>query len=382
MSTVIAEREALDRHRLQDRINRYAFGDLTAPDAVVRVVEGNLRIEGDLELHEHEYAGIIVEGDLEVTGSIINARYLPCCRRPQDEGIPFLLVAGNLRAANVAVGSSQVSVEGNAHVEHLLLLHDIDTRFRVAGTSRVGLLVDTFNAQPGFPLSDHLHADVPIERDEENGVAVERVEAEVLIARLRAGLPVLRAADDPRPRKSYAQWLADCATYGDVLRHVPRDLIDEAMSFAAVRSYGHAIEQVPRELVTDGMVDAALAENPWALQSVPVEFRTAERCRAAVQHQGRMLAHVPMELRTTELCALAIARDARQFEVMPSIPKEAFTPELALLAVRRDGSSLEDVPEELRTFDVCVAAVQESLMAAEHVPEAIREEVTRKVLGR
>ena len=380
----VPERDALDILRLRDRVSRYGFGTLSGEDQHVCVVDGDLRIEGDLELEQINYAGLIVEGKLEVTGSIINACSLGCDRTSEGAGIPFLLVGGSLRARNVVPGTSQIVIEGDADVEDVLLLHDIESRLEVKGTQRAGMVIDVYDAAPGFPLSDHLHPDVPIREGEgeDYGIKVEKVEEDAVIERIRARLPVLRQPNDARPRKSYDQWLADCAIYGEVLRHVPRDWIDSAMAIAAVKSFGHAIADVPRELVTDEMVDAALAQNPYALQGVPAELRTAERCRIAVEARGRMLRHVPVELRTLELCTLAIERDSRMYEVFPWIPEEILTPELCLRAAQRDGDTLRSMPERFRTFDVCVAALRESTSAAEFIPDSIGEAVVKAVFHR
>ena len=378
----VPEREALDTLRLRERVRRYSFGTLSGPDESVYVIEGDLRIEGDLELEQLGVAGLIVEGNLEVNGSVINEHSLGCDRTAEGAGIPFLLVGGNLRARNVAVGTSQVVVEGDADIEEVLFLHDIESELHTAGTLRVGRVINTFDFPAGVPLSDHLHRDVPITYGEDYGVAVEGVDENVVIERMRAGLPLLRDAGDSRPRKSYERWLEDCAAYGDVLRHVPQELIDTAMCLAAVKSWGLAIEYVPRELVTDELVDAALAESPWALQAVPAEFCTPERCRIGVQHSGRMLANVPEELRTPELCALAIERDSHVNEVFPSIPEKVLTPELCLRAAQRDGYTLRFMPERFRTFEVCVAALRETLSAAEHIPDSIGEAVVKAVFNR
>lgn len=57
------------------------------------------------------FAGLIVDGDLTVTGSVMNWE--------MDFG-PFLLVRGDLRARNVATAGSQVVVHGNLHVTQTL----------------------------------------------------------------------------------------------------------------------------------------------------------------------------------------------------------------------------------------------------------------------
>lgn len=304
-------------------------------------------IEGDLDLDDVSADPLVIDGDLAVIGNIINA--------DPDEG-RSLHVRGNLRAQNLVAGGASVRVDGDVEIDGLVIRHG-ESRLRVEGAMHARFVLDA-DGRPGMPLSGSLHRDIPVERDEEEyPIVLEKVDPQLLIARLRAGQPVLRDPDDPRPRKSYAQWLADC------------------------EKFGHAIAHVPRELVTDELVDAALAENPYALQSVPVEFRTAARCRIAVQHKGRMLAEVPAALRTPELCALAIERDTRLYEVMPHIPEEHLTYELCLRAAQRDGLSLSYMPERFRTVEMCVAAMNENMFAISDVPESIRDKVRQAVIG-
>jgi hypothetical protein len=381
----IPDVEAVDRFRLRERLQLYGSGAREAePRVFVRYIDGDLRIGGDLELDWTDawrgHIGLVVEGDLEVGGNIINEN--------GNTG-PFLLVRGKLRARNVAAGGSEFRIEGGADVEGLLLGHYNDGYLAIDGITRAALIISddhamnftseapywSSHAMPiGMPLADYLHADVEVEIDEEYGPPVHQTDADALIARLRAGLPVVRDPDDPRPRKSLAAWRADVERNGAVLEYVPRELVDYELCLAAVRSNGFAIEHVPEKLLTPKLIDAALGQNASAIMDLPHELITPERARLVVAADGGNLRYVPESMRTEELCLLALEHDKDAF-ALSYIPEERLTPEMCLRAVENDPMDLARIPERLRTVDVCVAAVRDTPWMLSAVPEAIRDEV-------
>ncbi|HEX6099653.1 MAG TPA: DUF4116 domain-containing protein [Thermoanaerobaculia bacterium] len=378
----LPEREAVERFRLRERLQRYHD---RAPERMTRhvcVVEGDYRYQGNLELdlERFDHLGLIVDGNLEVDGSVLVTWNL---------GGPFLHVSGNLRAKNVVAGDGEIHVEGDADIDGLLLGIGNDGHLSIDGATRAALIIredhsmDMKTASPywydrawpsGMPLSEYLHRDVPVERNDDG---FEVADSELLIERIRAGQPVVRDADDPRPRKTYAQWLADCGESGRALEYVPRELIDPALCTTAVGSWGHALQYVPRELVTEELCDLALAGDPYALQHVPAELRTPERCRVAVEHDGDLLFDVPVPLRTEELCAKAL-ETARSIQAIRAVPEDVFTPELALHAVRNYHGNLHNVPERFRTREVCIAALSVNPFLIDEVPESLREELRER----
>lgn len=304
----------------------------------------------DVDLDGPDREELVIDGDLVVDGSILNA--------DPDDG-RALHVKGNLRARNLIVGGARVTIDGDVDVDGLLYCHNGEQCIEIGGETRARFEVHEHALRAGLPLSEYLHRDVTVLRvDDEYPIPVEEVDPRELVDRIRAGLPVLRGSDDPRPRKTYAEWLGDCARYG------------------------LALDWVPRELVTDELVDTALANDPYAIQCVPTEMRTAERCRIAVEHRGFMLAEVPPELRTAELCALAIEHEWRDLDkIIELTPEEHLTPELCLRAAQRDGFSVKAMPERFRTFELWVAAVADNPFVLRDVPEALRARVEEAVRG-
>jgi|GEM_PF-5704313 len=105
--------EAAERFNLKNRLVEFDEHGKRS----VRVVEGDLRIDGNLLLDWEEgfgSQGLVVTGELAVNGSIINAE--------GDYG-PFLLVGGRTRAHAIVGGGSQLFFEGDVQVAEIVIGH-------------------------------------------------------------------------------------------------------------------------------------------------------------------------------------------------------------------------------------------------------------------
>jgi hypothetical protein len=83
----------------------------------LRVIEGDLTIEGDLNLESEDVPyshGLLVTGNLTVSGCILNTS--------SDTGA-FLLCLGNLKAFALTGGGSEIVIEGNATVDEIVIGH-------------------------------------------------------------------------------------------------------------------------------------------------------------------------------------------------------------------------------------------------------------------
>lgn len=314
----LSEADAYARFELPRVLETYGAGE-RKPGAkeTVRVSEGDLHVEGDLlldwDLSLGRATGLVVTGDLAVSGSIFNR---------SGNGGPFLLVLGSLSAGNLVAGGAEIRVVRGARVAGLVLGHDNDGHLRIDGETVAALLVNDdhsmnvttrspyWNAHDlpiGFPLRDHLHAEVPVET-REDGLAApyDEVSSELLIERLVAGKPVLRSPADPRPRKSTAEWTAHVTSAGAVLAYVPEALVDEALCRAAVSSWPPALQYVPERLRTEALCDLALETGPDAFPYVPTgapdavplrgcgrEGRPVPRGRTRGASDARALSHRP-----------------------------------------------------------------------------------------
>ncbi|MER7769254.1 hypothetical protein [Kitasatospora sp. NPDC096140] len=174
---------------------------------------GALAIEGhlDLDAAEPDGTGYIVDGDLDVTGAVLNT----------DDGCPALIVLGDLRAAAVYLeGDAKLLVRGDVHVEafvgnmtdKLVMLHgDLHARVTVlsaefapdlvAGTLHGPVLAPAYladsAAEPPRPAETVLVPEVLAGADDDpddlRGFDAPGVHGGRLLSRIESGLPVTLA---------------------------------------------------------------------------------------------------------------------------------------------------------------------------------------------
>ncbi|WP_058833815.1 hypothetical protein [Luteimonas abyssi] len=115
-----------ERMGLVEAVARYALGERMIsldparaaldPGGAVRVVEGDLTIDGNLCL-DWDYwqtLGLVVTGDLQVNGAIVNA---------EMESGPFLFVGGRTRAGAIIAGGAEFLFEGDVQADDIVLGH-------------------------------------------------------------------------------------------------------------------------------------------------------------------------------------------------------------------------------------------------------------------
>ncbi|MGW6913125.1 hypothetical protein ACWGB8_04780 [Kitasatospora sp. NPDC054939] len=178
---------------------------------------GDLAIVGhfDLDAAEPDGTGWIVDGNLDVTGAVLNT----------DDGCPALVVLGDLRAAAVYLeGDAKLIVRGDVHVDafvgsmtdKLVMLHgDLHARVTVLsaeftpdlveGTLHGPVLAPAYLAPPSggpavaaaavlVPEVLCTDADADEDPDARRGFDAPGVHGGRLLRRIEAGLPVTLAA--------------------------------------------------------------------------------------------------------------------------------------------------------------------------------------------
>lgn len=111
--------EFSERLQPERRIPYYPTEYLVDGRNKVRVVEGNLEVSGNLLMENDAFEGygLIVTGDLNVSGAIMNTNV--------NYG-PFLLVGGTTHAYAIVAGGATFVFEGQTTVDELILGHDND----------------------------------------------------------------------------------------------------------------------------------------------------------------------------------------------------------------------------------------------------------------
>ena len=138
----------LPRHALIDgataradyELAEHIHGDLATDTITLHV--GATRVAGDLALDfdfddDDNPDGTIVDGDLEVTGSIVN--------RDSDRG-PFLLVSGDVRAKNLIAGGAEIVILGDLIVDDVIFGFYNHGTITVHGTTRAKAIITEYHA--------------------------------------------------------------------------------------------------------------------------------------------------------------------------------------------------------------------------------------------
>jgi hypothetical protein len=376
----IDEQEAVTRFALTKLLPGYDSRVPIAPGGTVRVHEGDLSIEGDLRLDwgagwGDEERGMVVTGDLGVSGSVLNTE--------GDSG-PFLVVLGNLRAGNLVAGGSSIHIDGDVHLDEILVAFYNHGKLAVKGTVTARLVINDEHAtdlgryegpaydvrrafQWGYldpewgselaPLQELLVDEVTLwpETWFRDGTSYDAVDvAEDIVPRIAAGEAVLRASGAQRREKTYSDWLAAVQADARKLTLVPKKLRSPELCLAAVSGDGDLLDEVPKSSRTFEVCLAAVRRSGRVLSEVPRKLRTPELCRAAVEQNGRALESVPEPLRTAELCAVAVRGYG---DAIALVPPELRTRELLLDAVRTCPAALQLVPKAWRDREMCRAAL-------------------------
>ena len=380
----IPESEAVERFSIDRHLD--CFNDGTWKGQPVRIHVGDLHLSGNLLLDSVSewdgHQGLVVIGDLTVTGNIVNE---------DIEGGAFLYVSGRLKASNLIAGGACITVSDGAEIDELILAHYNDGVLHIGGETKAGLVISDDHATSittsatvwnshdtivGMPLSEYLHADIPIETDpydedddDSDVLTVDTFEPADIIAHIASGRSALRDPQDDRPRRSQEDWRRVVDAHWPTLENVPAEFVDAAMCRSAVSQHGWALQYVPEALRTADICETAMRDDPDAYPFVPKALRTEEFSRMAVTEDGRHLTHVPQGQRTIDICAEAIRNDPFGHDALKATPDDMLGPDLYLLAVQANGRNLHLVPAEHKTRDVCAAAVRACPEAIEDVPD-------------
>jgi hypothetical protein len=107
----------------------------------ITLLRGSTRVAGDLALdfdgEEDCPDGSIVDGDLAVTGSIVNR---------DSAGGPFLLVTGNVHAKNLIAGGAEIVILGDLIVDEVIFGYQSHGSVTVHGATRAKAIIAEYHA--------------------------------------------------------------------------------------------------------------------------------------------------------------------------------------------------------------------------------------------
>ncbi len=175
---------------------------------------------------EYRVDALVIEGDLELEGDLLNLE--------GDYG-PSLLVLGRVRAQNFVHGGGVWVISGDVEVEHVILGHYNHGQCTIGGSLRAALLMredhhldvrgtcDAMDASAAVAqrlLVDEVFDLGDFDADCEEDQMLDLMREELVIERIRQGLPVLR-------QEALPPSLMDALMRGDP------DLLDQALERGA-----------------------------------------------------------------------------------------------------------------------------------------------------
>ncbi len=107
----------------------------------ITLLRGSTRVVGDLALDfdrdDDCPDGTIVDGDIEITGSIVN--------RDSNHG-PFLLVTGNVHAKNLIAGGAEIVILGDLIVDEVIFGYYNHGSVTVHGATRAKAIITEYHS--------------------------------------------------------------------------------------------------------------------------------------------------------------------------------------------------------------------------------------------
>ncbi|MBJ2123885.1 polymer-forming cytoskeletal protein [Flavobacterium sp. IB48] len=295
------------------------------------------------EMEEIRIDGIFINGNLSVSGSIINSE--------GDYG-PYIFISGSVNCQSLLLGGANVEINGNVTAKEVVMTYYNHGNFNCSG------LIDS----PVFIVTDHNTGfadrknslfyyndranDIDLKNEREYD---EETGDEIISNKLRKLLdnPLIETFEE----------LEEFLKRGELVlkqNNPPVKTYDYWKQFAISNYRG--LKLVPLQYRTKELCDEAVNASHYAIQFVPLEFITVELCEKLVIKNGFAINQIPDEFSTKELCFLA----AKSGTVITLIPEEYYSEELILMVFKngRNEPDINDVPPQFITENFLVEYVK------------------------
>ena len=175
-----------------------------------------------------------------------------------------------------------------------------------------------------------------------------------------------------------------------LIKHVPRDILDQQMCLEATMANLEAIRFIPDEFKNKEICFEVMKQDikflscipdhmkteefylhmvqlhEKTLNFVPKRFKTQLVCLEAVEHDPCSLVHVPSESRTWKVCWAAVTQNGL---LIKHVPRNVIDGKMCRWAVINNGMALQFVPEELKTVEMCIIAFKQFKWATRFFPK-------------
>lgn len=120
---------------------------------------------------------------------------------------------------------------------------------------------------------------------------------------------------------------------------------DEAAAVRLVSNHPHALQALPREHLSEAVIDAALDANIEVIKQVPKHLMNSERYARAVREHQLEIRQVPLEMLDEAICMANLSYSSMS---LGEIPEPWRTEAVCLEALRQTPYAIEHVPGSIR----------------------------------
>lgn len=292
----------------------------------------------DTDNLEKGMQGFIIDGNLQVRGSIINAE--------GDYG-PVFYVKGDVQCRSLLIGGSPVYISGNVTAAEVVMLHYNHGWMKCPGlfTAPVMIVEDYHFVPDQMNIGAFYYNDNDPASPEENDCFEDEEEEQHISLRLQALL-------DNKLTTTFEELRDDLAADEYVLRPVERDA---GYWQKKVSQNYRNLKRVPPALRTRELCMQALRKSVSSIADFPVELITPELVEQAVNISGIALRYLPEALITKEICYLAATKGAI---IDLDIPERFYEEELLQLLISHSDFQMERIPAAYMTEELLVTYVK------------------------
>ncbi|WP_264525572.1 polymer-forming cytoskeletal protein [Flavobacterium sp. N502536] len=289
------------------------------------------------EMEDLRIEGVLINGNLSVSGTIINAE--------GDYG-PYVFIKGDVSCQSMLLGGSYVEIEGNVTAKEVVMTSYNHGNFKCAGCieAPVFIVEDHYTTVADRKndlfyyndKTDEMNPKDECEYDEDSDEEVISTELrkhldnpfittfEELKRELEEGELVLKESNPPPKNQEYWQKRVS-SNYRD-LKVVPLQFKTTALCEMALNKTYHALAFVEEDFITSELCEKLVSKDGFALQVIPEPFITEELCWKAAE-SGTLVSLIPGRFYTEELI-ITTFKKGRNEPNINDVPSEFITDSL------------------------------------------------------
>ncbi|QDW19189.1 polymer-forming cytoskeletal protein [Flavobacterium sp. KBS0721] len=289
------------------------------------------------EIEKIRIEGILINGNLSTTGTIINAE--------GDYG-PYIFIKGNVDCQSLLLGGSYVEIMGNVKAQEVVMTSYNHGNFKCSGIIEAPVFIvedhyTTFTGRKNDLFyyndkTDDFDAKNSCEYDDESEEDIISIELrkylenplietfEELKRELESGELVLR--ENNPPLKTYEYWKNRVLVNYRDLKLVPSQYKTQELCELALNITFHALQYVSQEFITHELCEKLVTKDGFAIQKIPNEFITKELCLKAAK-SGTLISLIPIEFYSEELI-LTTFKNGKHEPDINDVPYEFITDSL------------------------------------------------------